>query len=494
MFAEGDEEREQVIVRLDPRCLPALGVLTLPIALLTLAWNEQRLFCSKRPMLQLAKMAVQVSCNDTKRRPGQPVFFSCPLDPSSFWEFTPAELNFGMRREGLGTAVSIKSPAVGQKAWMYQCVETGIIEGGISVHSYHPAWVSHMINTSFYAQHEEAVRARERECPGLDAAVPRMMWPKNLESELSISHAKHVRAGSFTLLTPLIIGCQSDQCTFGVGLQPDMSKPVVLNASAARLASLEELPLEPPEGGLEVLNLQNTAVSPDGLSLITCRPGKDAFGCIKIQYFENTASHVSVLTGTGAGGNTEAVLLRSLWECGETKMEALEPQALTEEEFVALALPHVGTFSWLLRALAFTLASLSVYFFQLAMRGTRGGEPTRKELHEAYGRLPPGLRVAPMHREGPSAAKTVARLCIAIPTGLAFVLAVLSTIWMPLYVENSMIGAVVAGGLLLWASSILILTKGKRDSAQSFQMGSGQAVQESHRALEVDFSSSDESW
>ncbi|CAE8595079.1 unnamed protein product [Polarella glacialis] len=329
------------------------GIFVFPMALLLLGYNEKRYVCESKNILYAESKADVMGCSNQSIREGV-VYFSCDLDPASLQTFTPSS-NF--KSTGLGTAINFKSTAGAQTSSMWQCVESSKTETRNkqerTVFSYSQQWVSHQVDSSRFSTNQQATSARAQACPAFpNTGNP--SWPADLSESTENDSAQSVKAGPFTISHTLLTG------GYAGGLPIDLSRPIPLAefSNNFQYKQSNQLPVALPIGFSNV-NLQNTAV--DGSSLVTCNPSKVIFGCMKIEYFKNWATHVSAVTSVDSTGFTSPIKSPASWGCSKSKFEALMPGALDFEEFLDSLHASNKMTTWLLRICGILAAWIGVF-------------------------------------------------------------------------------------------------------------------------------------
>ncbi|CAJ1363792.1 unnamed protein product [Effrenium voratum] len=178
------------------------------------------------------------------------------------------------------------------------------------------------------------------------------------------AQADQVRAGPLTIDKALLRGGSAS------GLGVNMGRPLNLqNFSKAfkNFDSLPGLPAHAMHHGVQarVHALSLTSVTPNvaavdmaGTSLVTCQMPR--LGCLKIQFFKNWESSVSLMTAVQSG-YTVPVDVPASWGCSPDKYQALEGGISSKQAFSTMLEEANTTSTWMMRFLGLCFAWIAVY-------------------------------------------------------------------------------------------------------------------------------------
>ncbi|CAK9009487.1 unnamed protein product [Durusdinium trenchii] len=376
--------------------LMCAGILFFPVALYILGSNEKNYMCTHKNIIFADERAKAVEC-DQQMVPDGIGYMACPIKQESFLEFTGT--SFGS--SGIGPAIHFKSAVGAQKAEMFQCVESVKTErhgnNTVKVYSYQMTWSSSAVRSASFAQTPQAIQAREYGCPGATNGNP--SWPANLAQGVQTQYAREMVAGPLTIDADLIHGGASS------GLHANMANPVPLNQFKSAFAALQHLPypniVTPqappmqthgsgwytqtvhqqnhharrlffswnqmqkmnPFSQLNTLDLSsisthNLAVDASGTFLVTCQQAR--LGCIRIQYFKNWDTMVTLISAV-QGGRTLPIDVPASWGCPSSKYNVLVGGLMSKMDLTQMLESANTTGTWTMRVIGLLFAWWAVY-------------------------------------------------------------------------------------------------------------------------------------
>ncbi|CAJ1462305.1 unnamed protein product [Effrenium voratum] len=343
--------------------LMCTGIICLPLALLLLGSNEKSYVCTHNSIFYADQKAKVLQCNQhpSAVQDGA-VFMACPIQQDSLQTFSAGNLG----ATGLGHSVSVRSAAAAAHAEMFQCVESYKTQTQgktkVKIYSYSMQWSTYPIDSSDFSQTQQAQQARANQCPGFTFGNPE--WPMDVPQGTETRYADQVRAGPLTIDKALLRGGSAS------GLGVNMGRPLNLqNFSKAfkNFDSLPGLPAHAMHHGVQarVHALSLTSVTPNvaavdmaGTSLVTCQMPR--LGCLKIQFFKNWESSVSLMTAVQSG-YTVPVDVPASWGCSPDKYQALEGGISSKQAFSTMLEEANTTSTWMMRFLGLCFAWIAVY-------------------------------------------------------------------------------------------------------------------------------------
>eukprot|EP00933_Yihiella_yeosuensis_P003710 TRINITY_DN1068_c0_g1_i1.p1 TRINITY_DN1068_c0_g1~~TRINITY_DN1068_c0_g1_i1.p1 ORF type:complete len:472 (+),score=92.27 TRINITY_DN1068_c0_g1_i1:103-1518(+) len=325
------------------------GILTFPLWLLLIGWNEKRYVCDHKSIIYAQEQAKDFGCKAPQKfESGAIAFFNCPINEKSLKQFQPGDFEV---TGTLATAFTFPAVVAQQKAEMYQCKETADCkqkkDGSQKCsYTYSMAWSSVHIDSSTFSSKSKYIERRTQSCPGFTGSNPG--WPTNVkENKNDFEWADAVKAGPYNLHKNLL-----KQGYTGTGITTSAT-PVNLANFASSFKTIDSL------AGVasSTMTKENMAVS--GTTLVSCKT--DKIGCFRIQYMAASPKEVTAVTGVNEQGETSPIKIKSSWGCKAGTFEQLMAGKKTEAEFFQILSDSNSTTTWILRVLGATLTWLAVY-------------------------------------------------------------------------------------------------------------------------------------
>lgn len=338
-------------------CKCFLGLLSFPLVMFLLGWNEQQAVCSSNAIIYAQSNANQVDCT-TAAAAGTLAFIGCPITaplPTMTIAALNSDTGYRMTTSDFGDSILLSGASAYQFAEQYSCIEksstTSSKQGSQTVskttYSYSMQWTTTAVSPSSFHRPDVAANA----CPGLNAYGADTKWPLNVNPGSSTNYQQFVNAGPYKVTNTFM------QSADGGGLPPDT--PVNLSPFAGKLASLNMLPTYPPKGQDWRMTSSNTAVS--GQYLVSC--SSPTIGCMRLSYKVNGATSVGAFASIGSDGTTQPVNVPWFWGCHAKSWMALMGYKSTPTISTLVASLHDQNTvrTWVLRAVGLVLAWMAVY-------------------------------------------------------------------------------------------------------------------------------------
>jgi len=401
----------------NPIPVMCVGILLFPAALYILGSNEQSYMCVSKSIIFADTRAKKVNCNDLDMEDGI-AFMSCPIKQDTLPTWTGT--SFGAT--GLGNAISFQSAAASIATEMYQCVEDYEEErrgnNSVKVYKYKMEWRSEIVDVYNFAWTGQAIQAREYACPGLRPGQGGPAWPLDLPRGSQSKYAIMLKAGPLiidsellkgagtglpvnyatpmdlnpfkskfsgfdslpmakmvqSMVQPVVnhaMGWYTDTVnhpsvnTFGVPGHPNSPHHGPHHASLhhnRRLWGLHDFPN--PFGSsvkdmdLSSVNTHNSGIDPSGMYIVTCQQPR--IGCIRIQFFKNWDTSVTMLAAV-QGGTTLPVDVPASWGCGEDMYQALSGGTSSKKAFITDLEDNNYATTWTMRIVGLLLTWFAVY-------------------------------------------------------------------------------------------------------------------------------------
>lgn len=395
-------------------CSMCVGMVVFPLSLYLLGSNEQQYMCTHKSIIFADQKSKVIQCDQPDLADGI-AFMSCPIKEESLMTFNG--VSFGA--SGIGNAIHFKSAAAAMKAEMFQCVEYSkeekIGNTSVKVYSYKMEWKDSLIDVYKFSWTAQAITARDYGCPGLTPGQGGHIWPSNVPRGTVQHYAPEVRAG------PLIIDSELMRGGYASGLSINFATPVNLNEFRGSFEGFDQLPMtklvqsmiQPaahhasnwytqvvknpvftnagaggpashpgpghhpaPHHGRRLFDFtnpfghtvktmdmssvgpHNAAIDGSGTYVITCQ--QQRIGCIRIQFFKNWDTIVTMVSAV-QGGSTLPVDVPSSWGCGTDKFQALEGGKESKSSFFSMMEESNTSTTWMMRVFGLLLTWAAVY-------------------------------------------------------------------------------------------------------------------------------------
>lgn len=336
--------------RASPISLMCIGILVFPLALFCLGRNEKMAVCESRMIDQAEYEAEEASCDDSASVEGKMAFYSCPIDRTSYMQFTP-ETSFNM--PGLGESVKISSVAASQKVEMYQCIEektSSRRRQSKTSYSYRMGWAGQHYDSTQFQSTADTVASNG--CPDFiyNGAV------NNNPKPPSRGDGREVSLGTQTVRTS-----QLKTGAFTVSDEDAISHITPGNELSMRPFADQFTLQQGTDNVLSEVTTATVAVHAGQDSyLSSCRDQR--LGCIRISYKDaQDTTHVSVIAKVGASGNVEPMVYDESWGCDKMKRVLIYTGEMTLVDMIHRLREEANLRKWLWRGLGLLGAWLAVW-------------------------------------------------------------------------------------------------------------------------------------